>query len=123
MKSFIRPLLIGLLTIAIGCGGTQSEQARHVAYRCATVDIGRTLPEIGMSILQRVMAIIEAGADGWKDKLIEIGIHDGEDVLACATKAVYDALTAHPPGVQPTTPTPGALRAKAFMAEKAYEYR
>jgi hypothetical protein len=91
--------LVSVLAIWIGattlpsCGGARAEEIKQAAYACATVDVGRTVPEVGMTILQDVMAIVEAGADGWRDALLAIGVKYGEDSLACAAKAAYDALT------------------------------
>lgn len=111
------------LVLLISCGGTQAARVKQVAYDCATVDIGRTIPEVGMTVFQNVMAIIQAGADGWADKLLQIGTRYGKDALACAAKATYDALTAHPIGAQATAPSDSARRARSFIDAQGFSYR
>lgn len=111
------------IALSLGCGGTQAAQVKQVAYDCATVDIGRTIPEIGMTIFQNVMAVIQAGTDGWIDKLLEIGTKYGKDTLACATKATYDALTAHPIGAQAAAPSVPARRAQSFIETQGFAYK
>lgn len=113
-------MLCLVVALFVSCGGTQTAQVKHVAYVCATVDIGRTMPEIGMTIFQDAMAVIQAGANGWADKLAEIGTKYGEDSLACAAKAVYDALTPAQVGARPTA---AALRAKTFIDTRSYQYQ
>lgn len=76
-----------------------------------------------MTIFQDVMAIIQAGADGWADKLQQIGITYGKDALACAAKATYDALTAHPVGVQAAAPSLSARRAQSFIDAQGFAYK
>lgn len=112
-----------VLALSISCGGTQVKQVKQVAYDCATVDIGRTVPEIGMTVFQTVMAIIQAGSDGWSDKLLEIGTKYGKDSLACAAKATYDALTARPVGAQAAAPSASARRAQSFIDAQGFSYR
>ena len=108
---------------AISCGGTQTAQVKQVAYDCTTVDIGRTVPEVGMTIFQNVMAIIQAGADGWADKLLEIGTRYGKNTLACAAKATYDALTARPIGAAAAAPPLSAQRAQSFIETQGFSYK
>ncbi len=112
-----------VLALSISCGGTQVTQVKQAAYDCATVDIGKTIPEIGMTVFQDVMAIVQAGADGWTDKLLEIGTKYGKDTLACAAKATYDALTAHLVGTQASTPSASAGRAQSFINTQGFAYR
>ncbi len=109
--------------LSISCGGTQASQIKQTAYDCATVDIGKTIPEIGMTVFQDVMAIIQAGADGWTDKLLEIGTKYGKDTLACAAKATYDALTAHLAGTQASAPSTSARRAQSFIDAQGFSYK
>lgn len=111
------------IAVALGCGATQATQVKQVTYACSNIDIGRTIPEIGMTIFQDAMAIIQAGADGWVDKLAEIGTKYGEDTLACVAKAVYDALTPSQSGAKTSTPTAAALRAKTFIDTRSYRYQ
>lgn len=112
-----------VLAFSISCGGTQAAQVKQVAYDCATVDIGKTVPEIGMTIFQDVMAIIQAGADGWVDKLLGIGTKYGKDTLACAAKAAYDALTTSSAHAL-TSPAPAPVqRAKSFIETQGFTYR
>jgi hypothetical protein len=116
-----------VLAASISCGGTQAPQVKQDAYHCATIDIGRTIPEIGMTIFQNVMAIIQAGADDWTDKLLEIGTKYGKDTLACAAKATYDALTARPAQVQAraqaSDPSASARRAQSFISAQGFSYK
>lgn len=112
-----------ILALSISCGGAQATHVKQVAYDCATVDIGKTVPEIGMTIFQSVMAIIQAGADGWTDKLLDIGTQYGKDALACAAKATYDALTARPIGAQAAAPSESARRARSFIDAQGFAYR
>lgn len=112
-----------ILAISVSCGGTQTTQVKQVAYNCATVDIGRTVPEVGMTVFQDVMAIIQAGADGWVDKLLEIGTKYGKDTLACAAKATYDALSANSArALTATSPAP-AQRARSFIETQGFTYK
>jgi hypothetical protein len=111
------------IALSLGCGGTQATQVKQVAYDCATVDIGRTIPEIGMTVFQDVMAVIQAGTDGWVDKLLDIGTKYGKDTLACAAKATYDALSAHPAGAQASAPPPSAQRARSFIDAQGFAYK
>lgn len=111
------------LALSVNCGGSQATQIKQVAYDCGTVDVGKTVPEIGMTVFQDVMAIIQAGTDGWVNKLLDIGTVYGKDTLACATKAVYDALTAHPVGVQAAAPSESARRAQSFITTRGFTYR
>lgn len=112
-----------IVALSISCGGTQAAKVKPVAYDCATIDIGKTIPEIGMTVFQNVIAIIQAGADGWTDKLLEIGTRYGKDTLACAAKATYDALTAHPVGAQASAPSASARRAQSFIDAQGFSYR
>lgn len=116
-------MIVFALALLVSCGGTQATRVKQVAYDCATVDIGRTIPEIGMTVFQNVMAIIQAGADGWADKLLQIGTRYGKDALACAAKATYDALTAHPIGAQAAAPSDAARRARSFIVVQGFSYR
>lgn len=117
------------LALSISCGGTQVKQVKQVAYDCATVDIGRTIPEISMTVFQDVMAIVQAGADGWTDKLLEIGTTYGKDTLACAAKAAYEALAARPieaqaqARAQASDPSASARRAQSFISAQGFSYR
>ncbi len=112
-----------VVTLSISCGGTQATPVKSVAYNCATVDIGRSVPEIGMTVFQNVMAIIQAGAADWTNKLLEIGTRYGKDTLACAAKATYDALTARPIGAQAAAPSESARRARSFIDAQGFAYR
>ena len=120
-------LIFGIGTAAslASCGGAQTKKIEQVAYACATVDVGRTVPEVGMTIFQDVMVIVSAGADGWRDALAAIGVKYGEDSVACAAKAVYDALTAQQSSASARTsaPTPAALRALTYINERSYRYQ
>jgi hypothetical protein len=122
-------MITAVLALSFSCGGTQTTQVKQVAYDCATVDIGRTIPEVGMTIFQDVMAIIQAGTDGWTDKLLEIGAKYGKDTLACAAKATYDALTARPVDAQASArtqasdPSAPARRAQSFISAQGFSYR
>jgi len=116
-------MLTIVIALTLGCSAAQKTQAKQVTYACATVDIGRTVPEVGMTIFQDVMAVIQAGADKWEGKLAEIGIRYGEDSLACAAKAVYDALTPQGQGLVASAPSAGAARAKSFIETRSYQYR
>ncbi len=112
-----------ILAVSVSCGGTQTTQVKQVAYNCATVDIGRTVPEVGMTVFQDVMAIIQAGADGWVDKLLEIGTKYGKDTLACAAKATYDALSANSArALTATSPAP-TQRARSFIETQGFTYK
>lgn len=112
-----------VLALSVSCGGTQATKVEQVAYDCATVDIGRTVPEVGMTIFQDVMAIIQAGAGGWVDKLLEIGTRYGKDALACAAKATYDALgTSSARALAPVSPAP-AQRAQSFIEAQGFTYK
>lgn len=111
------------VALSLSCGGTQAAKVKQVAYDCATIDIGKTIPEIGMTVFQNVMAIVQAGADGWSDKLLEIETRYGKDTLACAAKATYDALTAHPVGARAAAPSASALRAQSFIDAQGFSYK
>lgn len=118
--------IISTVCLAVSCGGNQSTQAtqvEQVAYTCGTVDIGKTEPEIGMTVFQDVMSVIQAGADGWEAKLLAIGTKYGEDALACAVKAVYDALVPQTSGVQTAALPASALRARTFLNTRAYKFK
>ncbi len=112
-----------VLFLSINCGGTQAAQVKQVAYDCATVDIGKTIPEIGMTIFQDVMAIIQAGASGWIDKLLEIGTKYGKDSLACAAKATYDALSASSARSLATVSPAPVQRAQSFIETQGFTYK
>lgn len=112
-----------VVALSISCGGTQAAKVKQVAYDCTTVDIGKIIPEIGMTVFQNVMAIVQAGADGWADKLLEIGTRYGKDTLACAAKATYNALTARPVGAQASAPSASARRAQSFIDAQGFSYR
>lgn len=112
-----------VLALSISCGGTQASQVKQVAYDCATVDIGKTVPEIGMTIFQDVMAIIQAGAEGWVDKLLGIGTKYGKDTLACAAKAAYGALTTNATRALTATSLAPAQRAQSFIETQGFAYK
>ena len=114
-----------VITLALGCGGSQATQVKQVAYACSTVDIGRTIPEIGITVFQDVLAVIQAGSDGWETELVEIGTKYGEDALACAAKAVYDKLTQRTAGIQAATVSSSApaARVRSFIDARAYKYK
>lgn len=114
--------MLALSVALLGCGSSQATQIRATAFNCATVDIGRTIPDIGMTVFQDVMAIIQAGASGWATQLETIGAKYGEDALACAAKAAYDALSAHPSGAQ-GAPDNAALRAQTYIEAKAFKFQ
>jgi len=105
------------------CGSSQGTQVKDTAIACATVDIGQTIPEIGMTVFQDVMTIIQAGSAGWESALEQIGTKYGYDALACAVKAAADALAAHPAGAAGAPPSAAALRAKSFIDNKSYKFR
>jgi hypothetical protein len=113
-------VLIALLfATAPSCGSPQTGSGGSVGdvvAKCATVDIGRTIPDIGMTIFQDVSTIVQAGSSGWEDALVNIGVKYGYDALTCALQAVYDKLTAHPAGTMAPPPSDAAKRAKSFMA-------
>lgn len=112
-------VLISLIAFAVApsCGGTQpGDTLGDKVTSCATVDIGKTLPEIGMTIFQDVSVIVQAGKDGWVAALENIGVKYGYDALTCALQAVYDKLTAHPAGTMAAAPSDAAKRAQSFMA-------
>jgi hypothetical protein len=114
----ILTLVVLLLVAAPSCGGAQTgsgSSVGDVVAKCATVDIGRTIPEIGMTIFQDVSTIVQAGSSGWEDALLNIGVKYGYDALTCALQAVYDKLTAHPAGTMAPPPSDAAKRAKSFM--------
>lgn len=112
-----------VLALSVSCGGSQATQVKQVAYDCATVDIGRTVPEVGMSIFQNVMAVIQAGADGWVNKLLEIGTKYGKDSLACAAKATYDALSASSAHALTAAAPAPAQRAQSFIETQGFTYK
>jgi hypothetical protein len=112
-------LLITFLIFAAtpSCGGTQAAGSiGDTVTACATVDIGKTEPEIGMTIYQDASAIIQAGEDGWVAALESIGIKYGYDVLTCALQAVFDKQTSHPANMVAAVPSEAAKRAQSFMA-------
>lgn len=111
-----------VLALSINCGGTQATQVKQVVYDCATVDIGRTVPEVGITIFQAVMAVIQAGAEGWMDKLLEIGTKYGKDSLACAAKAAYNTLTNPTETLATASPAP-ARRAQSFIETQGFTYK
>ena len=121
-RSVIKPAFVILVTYAVIACSSLPHVDAPTLLSCAEVDIGKTLPEIGMSIFEDVVAIIAAGKDGWKDKLTLIGTNYGVDALACAVKAAHDALNAHPPGASPTA-TPAVKRADELIAERGWRYR
>lgn len=112
-----------VLALSVNCGGTQTAQIKQIAYDCATVDTGKTIPEIGMTIFQDVMAIIQAGDANWVDKLLEIGTKYGKDVLACAAKATYDALTSTSARTQAMARSDSAQRIQSFIDTQGFSYK
>lgn len=123
MKTIIALVALVFATAATNCGGTQTGSGSgsgssigDTVVSCATVDIGKTLPEVGMTIFQDVSSIIQAGKNGWEDALVSIGVKYGYDALTCALQAVYSKLTAHPAGTMAPPPSDAAKRAQSFMA-------
>jgi hypothetical protein len=131
VKKIVIILSLFFLVAATNCGAPQSgvgsgsgsgSSIGQIAASCATVDIGQTIPDIGMTIFQDVSTIVQAGNAGWEAALEDIGVKYGADVLKCALKAAWDKLTAHPAGTMAPPPSPAATRAKTFMVSHHYEY-
>jgi hypothetical protein len=123
MKITFALLCLFFAAAPTSCGGPQTGTGSgsgttvgDVVTSCATVDIGKTVPEIGMTIFQDVSTIVQAGSSGWEAALENIGVKYGYDALTCALQAAYNKLTAHPAGTM-APPTPdSAKRAQTFMA-------
>lgn len=119
----ILALTVLFFATAPSCGGTlgngsgSGSSVGDKVVSCATVDIGKTLPEVGMTIFQDVSVIVQAGKDGWQNALENIGVKYGYDALTCALQAVYSKLTAHPAGSMAPPESDSAKRAKSFMAD------
>jgi len=118
----ILALIVLLFATAPSCGGTfgnsgsgSGSSVGDLVVSCATVDIGKTVPEIGMTVFQDVSTIVQAGSSGWETALENIGVKYGYDALTCALQAVYTKLTAHPAGSMAPPESASAKRARTFM--------
>jgi hypothetical protein len=117
VKTILIIVTLFIFAAPTSCGGPQPGGGLgNTVASCAMVDIGKTIPEIGMTIFQDVSVIIQAGKKGWVAALENIGVKYGYDALTCALQAVYDKLTAHPAGAMAAAPSEAAKRAQSFMA-------
>lgn len=124
MKTILSLLCLVFLVAATNCGGAQTtgsgsgsgSSLGSTVVSCATVDIGKTLPEVGVTLFTDVSNIVQAGASGWEAALENLGVKYGYDALTCALQAVYTKLTAHPAGTMAPPPSEAAKRAQSFMA-------
>lgn len=131
---------ISIITVIIfalsGCpsdtgtgGGTinsiedKAKTAGKTFWDCEKADIGKTVPEVGLTVLAVVTQIIAAGADNYKSKLDEIGSKYGQDTEACAVQAVLTVFTAAQGSGASTSMSPAAARASSMIAEKHWQYK
>jgi hypothetical protein len=149
MHRFVR-IVVAIAVIypcIVSCGGPEKPghpTIGQVFEDCATVDVGRTIPERATTILGWVLQVLQAGADGYEAELGKIGLSYGEDVLACAAKAARDMFVGRPVAATstltstPTSPATSALspatsalspatsalsRADAFIARHGWLYK
>lgn len=123
MKIFL-PVIMFFSLGATNCGPTIKQYpVVQGLIDCTTVDLGKNVVEIGLTVFQDVKVIIEAGRDGWQNALTDIALKYGNDTLACALKATYTALTAHPANVRPLPPSAEALRAQHAMSDRGYTFK
>lgn len=114
-------LKLTLLAVVLSaCTPTTRATVESDAIDCATQDVGKTVTEVGLTLLADVAIIVEAGAQGWKDALDALGKKYGGDAVACAAKDVLDAL-AHTDTTQPGAHADAMARAQAFLAGKRFK--
>jgi len=105
---------LGLVLVAsAGCPSAGQPQNPVVQdfLDCTHVDLSQPVA-VGVTLVQDIVSIVEAGADGWEQALAQLALTYGNDALACGLKAAFDYTTAHPPHVQAPPLSAAALRAK-----------
>lgn len=114
---------LGLATVpSCSCSGTKLNTVEQGFIDCAKVDVGTTIPELGITLVDDVSQIVQAGKDGWETALANLLLKYGNDALACALKVSYDTITAHPPNVAAPNP-PSAQRAASFISQHNWKYQ
>lgn len=121
-------IIIALITSFISCSGTTQKikdgatTAKDTFIECAKADIGRTLPEIGLTILAHVTQILMAGEGNYLAKLDEIGTEYGNDTEACAVKAVNTVLSGGTSGPIHTM-SPALARSATVISSKGWKFK
>ncbi len=113
-------LSLGLVSLS-SCGSFHPSPVEGQFIDCAKVDLGKTLPEIGMTIVAYVIQIATSADPA--TEFARIVLHYGNDVAACAFKVAGDVLSSHPPNVAAPPPSPQAQRVQAFIAKQGWHYR
>jgi hypothetical protein len=131
MRRFVRIAVVIAVICACSasCGGSKKPghpTVDQIFEDCATVDVGRTVPEMATTVLGWVLQVLQAGVDGYESELGRIGLSYGEDVLACAAKAARDTFAEHSIAATsaPTSAvTPALSRTDAFIAKHGWIYK
>lgn len=116
IRSSILALVVSLVT---SCGAAQNPIAQAL-IDCTTVDVGKTLPEIGETLVAYVVQI--ATSDDPSVEFANIVLKYGNDAAACAMKIAADIFSAHPPHIK-AAPSPYALKLESFISSRGWRYR
>lgn len=126
MKTRIISIISVLLIF--GCGGVPKavkdggKTAVDSFIDCAKADIGRTIPEFGLTILAVATQILMAGEGNYVEKLDDIGKKYGNDAEACAVKAVSTALSSGSSSPSHSM-SPALGRSSAMMSSKGWKFK
>lgn len=125
----INTVIATSLALVISCAGVKQSvengavKAKDTFVECVKADIGRTIPEVGLTILAAITQILMAGPDNYVTKLDEIGNKYGEDAEACAVKTVNTVLTAGDGTNLTHAMSPAATRAAAVLSSKGWKFK
>lgn len=132
MKGFMKTrimIVISIFALCLSsCGGVAKTvkeggtTAVDSFIECAKADIGRTIPEVGLTILAVVTQILMAGEGNYVAKLDEIGDRYGNDAEACAVKAVNTALSSGS-STPSHTMSPALGRSAAVIKTKGWKFK
>lgn len=127
MKKYNLCVLTAFLAFTSCKENSESTFPKQALIDCGTVDVGKTIPEIGMTLVSDIV-IIAASADPVK-AFTNLVLTYGTNAVACAMRVAADTLTAHPPLVASFAPTSSqstAVQAAAvskFIQTKGWQYK
>lgn len=119
-------VIIAALLLSTSCVDTIKDKGTTIGNTfidCEKADIGRTIPEVGLTILAVVTQILMAGEGNYEAKLDEIGAKYGNDTEACAVLAINTVLTGGNTGsASHTALSPAAARALSMIKSKGWKF-
>jgi hypothetical protein len=114
MRTVISLLLLAVLAVP-SCSSVKSPTPQQL-IDCAKVDLGKTLPDIGITAVADVLQIL--GSNDWETALGNIAVKYGEDTLACALQVVKSQATVG----SGSAASPARDRAKGYIAKQGWKF-